>query len=120
MGDQLYDGALNGSDPDAFSQFEHAGWQRKARGYHEMYSPLSGHVVDRLLDVVDAREGKRLLDIGSGPGYVAAAARYRGCEATGIDFAPAMVDLARGLHPGCRFEVGDAQDLPFPPRRLKR
>jgi ubiquinone/menaquinone biosynthesis C-methylase UbiE len=105
---------VNKFDPDAFSRFERSGWQRKARGYHTMYSPLSGHVVERLLDSVEAGSGKRLLDIGTGPGYVAAAARGRGCEVVGLDFAPAMVELARSLNSGCRFEIGDAQALPFP------
>ncbi|MDQ6773715.1 MAG: class I SAM-dependent methyltransferase [Candidatus Dormibacteraeota bacterium] len=102
-------------DPGAFSRFEFAGWQRKAAGYHAMYSPLSGRVVERLLDAVTARDGARLLDIGSGPGYVVAAAQRRGLETVGLDFAPAMVELARRLHPGCRFEIGDAQALPFGP-----
>ncbi len=104
---------MNGFDPDAFSRFERAGWEQKARGYHRFYAPLAGRVVERLLDVVDARKGKRVLDLGSGPGYVAAAARRRGCEAVGVDFSPAMVELARSMHPGSQFEVGDAQDLPF-------
>lgn len=104
---------MSNFDPAAFSRFEHAGWERKARGYHTMYAALSGHVVERLLDAVEARAGKRLLDIGTGPGYVASAARVRGCQVVGIDFTPAMVALAQSLHPGCRFEVGDAEAMRF-------
>ena len=100
-------------DPALFGRFENDAWQRKASGYHATYASLSGHVIDRLLDEVDAKQGSRLLDIGSGPGYVAAAAQRRGCEALGIDFAPAMVELARALYPQCRFNVGDAQSLDF-------
>jgi SAM-dependent methyltransferase len=104
---------MSSFDAGAFSRFEHNGWQRKAHGYHEMYAPLSGYVIELLLDAVDARTGQRLLDLGTGPGYVAAAAIRRGCETVGMDFAPAMVDLARSLHPACTFEVGDAEALPF-------
>lgn len=78
-----------------------------------MYAQLTGHMVEPLLDSVGARAHKRLLDLGTGPGYVAEAARVRGCDVVGLDFSASMVELARSLYPLCRFDVGDAQDLPF-------
>jgi ubiquinone/menaquinone biosynthesis C-methylase UbiE len=105
---------MSALDSNAFSRFEQAGWQAKTRGYHATYATISGYVIERLLDAVEARQGKRLLDLGTGPGYVVAAARSRGCEAVGIDFAPAMVELALSLHPGCCYEIGDAMALGFP------
>ena len=55
----------------------------------------------------------RVLDVGSGPGYVAAAAAARDATAVGVDVAPAMVALARTLHPQVEFVQGDAEHLQF-------
>jgi SAM-dependent methyltransferase len=57
--------------------------------------------------------GTRLLDVASGPGYVAAAAAALGAEVVGIDFSSEMVRLAAHLHPGLRFSEGDAEALAF-------
>lgn len=37
-----------------------------------------------------------------------------GAEVTGVDLAPAMLELARAKAPGLRFEVGDCQALAYP------
>lgn len=102
-------------DPIAFQQFEHAAWERKAQGYHTFYAAISCYVVNRLLDAAQIGPSTRVLDVGSGPGYVAARAAERGAYPVGLDSSQSMVALARRLYPGLRFEVGDAQDLPFPP-----
>lgn len=59
-------------------------------------------------------EGKTVLDIGCGPGHYGIALARSGAErVTGIDFAPAMIDLARdraanaGVSDRCKFIVGD-------------
>ena len=49
--------------------------------------------------------GKRVLDVGSGPGRYCAELAARGALVTGIDFAPAMVELARSMARAA--EVGD-------------
>jgi SAM-dependent methyltransferase len=102
-----------GFDLEAFARFERDGWERKARGYHALYAPISGYLVPMLLEAARVGPGTRVLDVGSGPGYVAALAAERGAEAVGLDVAEAMVELARELHPAIRFEQGDAQALPF-------
>jgi SAM-dependent methyltransferase len=52
-----------------------------------------------------------VLDIGCGPGHVAAHLRGLGVDAGGLDLSPAMVALARSAYPGSRCEVGDMLDL---------
>jgi SAM-dependent methyltransferase len=42
-------------------------------------------------------DGKRVLDLGCGPGRYCAAFAIRGARVTGVDFAPAMIDEARRL-----------------------
>jgi len=57
-----------------------------------------------------------VLDVASGPGYVAAVAAERGAAVTGVDIAETMISLARRLHPGIEFRRGDVEALRFPDR----
>jgi SAM-dependent methyltransferase len=66
-----------------------------------------------LLDATQVGAGQALLDLATGPGYVAAEARARGAVPTGIDVAQAMLELARKLHPGIEFIQASVADLPF-------
>jgi ubiquinone/menaquinone biosynthesis C-methylase UbiE len=76
---------------------------------------------DRLAALVQAvrpQPGARVLDVATGPGYVAAAFAEAGCEVVGLDLTPAPLTLAeqmraaRGLT-NLRFQLGDAEHLPF-------
>ena len=51
-----------------------------------------------------------VLDAGCGTGRVAAELVRRGVEAVGIDRDPSMIDAARRLAPGVRFEVLDVTE----------
>ena len=53
-----------------------------------------------------------VLDVGCGPGHVTAHLTGLGVDAWGVDLSPRMVAHARRLHPGLRFEVASATDLP--------
>jgi SAM-dependent methyltransferase len=96
-----------------FREFEHAGWEKLPARYHDAFGALTSQCIGALLDAVGA-DGKKLLDVASGPGYVAAAAAARGCQVTGLDFASAMVAQARNRYPEIAFREGDAEELPFP------
>ena len=100
-------------DPDAFNQFEAAGWDAKAEPYLDFWSPITSRVFDPLLDAAEVGQGMRLLDVGCGPGELAAIAKARGAVPLGIDVAPAMVDLAARRHEGTEFQVASAEELPF-------
>jgi SAM-dependent methyltransferase len=100
-------------DPAAFNAFEAEGWEQRAGGYHRFFGSITGRVIEPLLDAAAVARGARVLDLCSGPGYVAAAARARGATVTGIDISSAMVELAGELTPGIRFLQGDAERLPF-------
>ena len=99
-------------DPDAFNAFEAAGWQRKAWTYDPI-AAITSRVITPLLDAARVEAGMRVLDIGSGPGHVAAQAAQRGAAVVGIDVATAMVERARRLHPGLDFREANAEALPF-------
>jgi SAM-dependent methyltransferase len=59
--------------------------------------------------------GTQILDVATGPGYVAAGADARGAHAIGIDFAADMVAAARRRYPRIEFREGDAENLAFDP-----
>lgn len=67
-----------------------------------------------MLEALGIQRGSRFLDVASGPGYLAAAAKRRGADVAGVDFSVAMVEKARRVFPGLEFRIGDAEDLPFP------
>jgi len=100
-------------DPEAFKRFEHTGWGEVAHNYHDSFGRLTTQAVEPMLDASGVGEGTRLLDVATGPGYVAAAAVRRGARALGIDFSSSMVAEARRLHPAVEFREGDAEALPF-------
>jgi uncharacterized protein YceH (UPF0502 family) len=56
-----------------------------------------------------------ILDVGTGPGQVAAALAAAGAEVTALDLSPAMVEQARLRHPGLVVEVGDFTRVLRPP-----
>jgi ubiquinone/menaquinone biosynthesis C-methylase UbiE len=100
-------------EPEKFRDFERAGWENIPVEYHQAFGSLTIQAIDALLDAVRVKEGVNLLDIASGPGYVASAAAKRGAVVVGVDFSSAMVAEARKLHPDVDFREGDAEALPF-------
>jgi SAM-dependent methyltransferase len=70
--------------------------------------------VDFLVDRLGLVPGRRVLDVGCGPGRHAHALARRGIEVVGVDIARRFVDLAREHAPaGATFERMDARSLPF-------
>lgn len=71
-----------------------------------------------LCEAVDLRAGDKVLDVATGSGNTALSATRRFCEVTGMDLAPESIEHARrraeaeGME--ITFEVGDAEDLPYP------
>ena len=100
-------------DADAFNAFEAAGWEGRADGYHRFFGAITTRVTEQLLDAAKVDRGRRVLDVASGPGYVAAACAVRGADVVGVDVAAAMVALARRLRPEIDFRQADAERLPF-------
>lgn len=62
--------------------------------------------------------GKKVLDVGSGNGYVLSKYAAEGAEVFGIDITQAGIDLCKKrfeyLQINGNFQVADAQDIPFP------
>lgn len=103
---------LSGSiDPAAFHDFEKAGWQRAAVSYPETFGTLTVQATNPLLDAAAVGAGTRVLDVATGPGYVAGAAAARGARVLGLDFSGLMVDEAKRRYPALEFVEGDAEAL---------
>ena len=101
-------------DADAFNAFEAAGWEKQAAGYEDFFGQVTTRLVDPLLDAAEIRAGERVLDVATGPGYVAAEAAERGAVTIGLDNAEAMLSRARRRHPKIEFRRGSVEALPFP------
>ena len=100
-------------DPCLISQVEHETWERCATGYVDGFGALVSESITPLLDAANVVADSRVLDIGTGPGLVAGAARDRHATAIGIDFSGSMVAEARRRHPDLEFKQANAEALPF-------
>jgi len=102
-------------DYDDFAEAERAGWSGTglARAYVDLFSPVSNQLIAPMLSAVDAGPQKDILDLCCGHGNGCAALAEAGANATGLDFSPAMLDLARAQVPTASFVHGDAAALPF-------
>ena len=73
---------------------------------------------DELLRRLEPRWGEQWLDVATGTGRVALEAARAGAVVTGVDIADRLIDTAKqlGAEAGlsARFEVGDAEHLPYP------
>ena len=87
-------------------------------GNYAMVGNLLVIIGEQLCEAVDLRAGDKVLDVATGSGNTALSAARRFCEVTGIDYVPDLIERAKsraeaeGLE--ARFEVGDAEDLPYP------
>ena len=98
---------------NAFTEFEHAGWERVAHKYDSVWASSTRQFIQPLLDAAEVTAASTVLDVGCGPGYVSAAAAKRGAVPIGLDFSGEMVGIARQMFPAIEFRKGDAQELPF-------
>jgi ubiquinone/menaquinone biosynthesis C-methylase UbiE len=97
----------------AFKEFERTGWGKQAVHYDSLVGQMTQQAVDALLAAINVRPGTKLLDVASGPGYVAAEATRRGADAIGTDIATDMIDEAQRRFAGTKFEVADAEHLRY-------
>ncbi len=103
-------------------------WARDARWMWDLFGPVyNRHILDPLSDLyehiaadLNVNSRARILDVGSGRGYVTLllAGRLPSASLVGIDYSATQVRAAerlrkqRALH-NCRFEQGNAMSIPF-------
>ncbi|MGR3804493.1 methyltransferase domain-containing protein [Marinibacterium profundimaris] len=103
------------TDTTGFAALERREWSdpNVARAYAQAFAKASDMVVPALVAAVRAGSGTRALDLCCGHGNVSAGLVGAGAEVTGVDFSPAMLEMARIAVPGARFVEGDAMALEF-------
>ena len=66
-----------------------------------------------LLDLLEAKPGERILDLGCGTGPLTEQIAEKGAQVIGIDRSPDMIRQAKEKYPARRFEVMDATQISF-------
>ena len=98
---------------EEFKAFEAEAWTSQAATYGELSGLITRRFAEPLLDAARVRHDQRVLDVATGPGYVAELAEHRGANPIGLDISEGMLAEARRNHPELEFVVGDAEALQF-------
>lgn len=66
-----------------------------------------------VVQLLNPREGERILDLGCGTGYLTNVIAQAGARVIGIDKSPAMIERARAAYPDLDFRILAATDFHF-------
>lgn len=72
---------------------------------------LDRSMLDVFINHVETSGPGPVLDIGCGPGRIAAFLADRGLDVSGIDLSPRMISAAQAAHPAIDWRVGSLTDL---------
>ena len=95
----------------AFGEWEREAWEVRAAPYAAFLGDLTRGSIPALLDAAAVVSGTRVLDVGTGPGFVALAAASRGASVVAADQSTAMVAIARAA--GVDAVVASVEALPY-------
>ncbi|WP_432817346.1 class I SAM-dependent methyltransferase [Sulfitobacter sp. JB4-11] len=103
------------TEPDTFAALEKREWAnaKTAQSYARAFARAADMVVPHLVSAVAAKSGTEALDLCCGHGNVTAGLIAVGAKVTGLDFSPAMLEMARSAAPQAEFIEGDAMNLRF-------
>lgn len=86
-----------------------------AAGEYNVFAPATSR---RLIRATLALGGVRppgvVADLGCASGAFSALVRDEGFDVIGMDISPGLIELARKLNPGIRFETADIERVPLP------
>jgi ubiquinone/menaquinone biosynthesis C-methylase UbiE len=97
-----------------FDAFERVMWSGRAAAYERGFARMTAYTAEPLLDAANVAHGTDVLDVGTGPGTVAAAAHRRGARVKAVDADPQMAETAARNAPDVDVRVARLPDLPFP------
>jgi SAM-dependent methyltransferase len=96
-----------------FDTYERDLWAGRAGVYERGFARLTAHAIGPLLDAARVGPGGRVLDLGTGPGFVAAEAVRRGADVAAVDADPQMAATAARNVPEADVQVAVLPDLPY-------
>ena len=71
-----------------------------------------------MVEYLNPTEGERILDVACGGGELSLKIAEKGCEVHGVDISEDAIEYAKRLAERekivCEFEIGSAEDLPYP------
>ncbi len=88
-------------------------WGARARDWADIQEGTVRPVFEAVLERTRVESGTRYLDAGCGSGMAAEIAAGWGAQVSGIDAAPALLQIARTRVPTGDFRHGDLEELPF-------
>jgi len=94
-------------------------WLKKTAGilapYYDTVAIFISRIRNKVVDFTNARNGSRILDVGTGTGKQAFAFAKKGYDVIGVDLSEDMLNVAykKNKYGNVKFEVADATNLPF-------
>ena len=89
-------------------------YKRIARFYDMAVEPFNAALRKVVLKVARPSPGMKVLEVGCGTGTNLALFADAGCQVSGIDLSPSMIDIAKKkLGDRANLRLGDASDMPF-------
>ncbi len=89
-------------------------YRRIAAFYDAAVEPFNAALREYVLKVARPEAGMKVLEVGCGTGTNLALFAEAGCEVSGMDLSPSMLDLAKKkLGSSGDLRLGDAADMPF-------
>lgn len=123
--DRSADGAGTGTGTGPAGPHHGAGGRsldRSIRFYEERYAAPPGAMRDyRLyLDLVEAKAGQRVLDVGCGEGFFLEAAARAGLRTVGVEIVESAIRIAREREPAAGLAIAAGEALPFATASMDR
>ena len=108
--------ALSAPAPAAFDKEAIRRRFERAAAYYDIFSVVQRGMAERLVERIE-REPSSILDLGCGTGYLTEllSKRFPWAQITAVDFAPAMIELARKRVPDALFLACDIEELELEP-----
>jgi ubiquinone/menaquinone biosynthesis C-methylase UbiE len=102
-----------GQDPDKVAAMYDSVAKEYASEFRDEHAkkPKDREILSRFAQEMKGREP--LWDLGCGPGQTAAFLTDLGLEVCGLDLSAKILEQAKSIHPGIRFEQGSLLDLEF-------
>lgn len=96
-----------------FKSFELKAWEAKAVKYSSTWGKVSTQVNETILELLKPITGKKIIDLGCGPGVLCSSLNKKGATVMGADYSNNMLEIAKKNNPTLKFIKADAENLSF-------